>query len=99
MGLISDTDSEKIRAHFEESLTAPVEIVMFTERESLIIVPGKQNCETCKQTEELLEEVVSLSDKLKMTVLEISAAKEEADALGIDRVPAFDLQDASLSAA
>lgn len=95
MGLISESDREKIRAHFDESLTGPVEIVMFTERESLIIVPGKENCETCKQTQELLEEVASLSDKLKMTVLEISEAKEEADALGIDRVPAFVLNGAS----
>ena len=49
----------------------------------------------CAQTEELLKEVASLSDKLKLTVNEISSAKEEAFALGIDRVPAFVFKGAS----
>jgi len=66
MGLISDADRETIRTHFDESLTGEVQIVMFTERESPIIIPGKQPCEMCAQTEELLEEVAELSDKLKL---------------------------------
>ena len=41
MGLIADNDRETIRAHFDESLSGDVEIVMFTERESPIIIPGK----------------------------------------------------------
>jgi len=89
MGYISDTDRDAIRAHFDESLTGDVEIVMFTEHESPIIIPGKQACETCVQTETLLAEVVALSDKLTLTVHEISAARDEAAALGIDSVPSF----------
>ncbi len=95
MGLISEADSQAIRNHFTESLDGEVEIVMFTEHQSPIIIPGKQPCETCAQTQELLEEVASLSDKLKLTVSEISTAKEEAFALGIDRVPAFVCKGAS----
>jgi glutaredoxin-like protein len=89
MPIISDSDKETIRKSFEEGLTGEVEIVMFTERESLIIVPGKQPCEMCSQTQELLEEVAALSDKLKLTVHNISTAAEEAQSMGIDRVPAF----------
>ena len=89
MGFISDADKETIRSHFSEKLTGDVEIVMFTEHESPIIIPGKQPCETCVPTQEILEEVTSLSDKLKLTVHEISSAKEQAFALGINRVPAF----------
>src|SRR5437667_9018632 len=95
MGMIPEPDKETIRNHLSESLDGDVEIVMFTERESPIIIPGKRPCETCAQTEELLQEVASLSDKLKLTVNDISTAKEEADALGIDRVPAFVLKGAS----
>lgn len=95
MGLIADKDRETIRAHFTDSLSDDVEIVMFTERESPIIIPGKQPCETCAQTQELLEEVAALSDKLKLTVHEISTARDQADALGIDRVPAFVFKGAS----
>jgi alkyl hydroperoxide reductase subunit AhpF len=89
MGQISEEDRETIRTIFDERLTGDVEIVMFTERESPIIVPGKEPCEMCAQTQELLEEVAGLSDKLKLTVNEISSAREQATALGIDRVPAF----------
>jgi alkyl hydroperoxide reductase subunit AhpF len=95
MGLISEPDGETIRNHFSESLGGDVEIVMFTERESPIIIPGKQPCEMCAQTEELLAEVAALSDRLTLTVHEISTAKEEAEALGIDRVPAFVFKGAS----
>jgi alkyl hydroperoxide reductase subunit AhpF len=89
MSFISDADKESIRNHFSENLSGDVEIVMFTEHESPIIVPGKQPCETCAPTQEILEEVAALSDKLKLTVHEISTAKEQAFALGINRVPAF----------
>lgn len=89
MSFISDADKETIRNHFSESLSGDVEIVMFTEHESPIIIPGKEPCETCAPTQEILEEVASLSDKLKLTVHEISTAKEQAFALGVDRVPAF----------
>ena len=95
MAIISDNDRETIQRHFEESLNGEVEIVMFTERPSPIIIPGKQPCETCEQTQELLEEVASLSDNLTLTVHEISTAKEEAFALGINRVPAFVCKGAS----
>jgi len=89
MGLISENDQETIRNLFDENLTGDVDIVMFTERQSPIIIPGKQPCELCDQTQQLLEEVAALSGKLRLTVHEISKAKEEAFALGVNRVPAF----------
>jgi alkyl hydroperoxide reductase subunit AhpF len=89
MALISDKDVETIRSHFEENLESDVEIVMLTERPSPIIIPGKQACETCEDTQRLLEEVVGLSDKLKLTVHDVGVAKDEAVKLGIDQVPAF----------
>lgn len=95
MGIISDEDREALRNHFDETLGGDVEIVMFTERPSPIIIPGRQPCETCSDTQDLLEEVASLSDKLKLTVHEISLAREEAFAQGINRVPAFVCEGAS----
>ncbi|HKA20659.1 MAG TPA: thioredoxin family protein [Blastocatellia bacterium] len=95
MALISDKDRDTIRTRFDESLTGHVQIIMFTERQSPIIIPGKEPCETCAQTQELLDEVASLSDKLTLTVHEMSSAKDEAEAHGIDRVPAFVFKGAS----
>src|SRR5262249_7648591 len=95
MTLISDKDRETIRTRFDESLTGGVQIIMFTEHESPIIIPGKEPCETCAQTQQLLEEVASISDKLTLTVHDIAVAKDEAQSLGIDRIPAFVFKGAS----
>jgi hypothetical protein len=89
MALIPEKDQATIRAHFEEHLDAEVEIVMLTERPSPIIIPGKQLCETCDDTESLLKEVVALCDKLKLTVHDIGAARDEAIKLNLDYVPSF----------
>jgi glutaredoxin-like protein len=95
MTLISDSDRETIRKHFEENLTGDVDIVMFTERESPIIIPGRQTCQTCKETQRLLEELTALSDKLRLTVHDVSTATEQAASYGIDRVPAFVIEGAN----
>ena len=95
MAIISDRDQEFLRKHFEENITSSVEIVMFTQRSSPLIIPGKQPCETCEQTEELLKEVAELSDNIDLTVLDIASAATEAAAHGIDRVPAFVLKGAA----
>jgi len=89
MALISDKDREAIQKHFEEQLESNVQITMFTERSSPIIIPGKEVCETCDQTQELLEEVAATSDKIALDVHEIGESREKAAELGIDRVPAF----------
>ena len=95
MALISDNDQQVIREHFDQRLTGEVEIVLFTERASPIIIPGKETCEMCEETQQLLEEVVALSDKLSLTVHELADAKEEAERYDIDRVPAFVLKGAA----
>lgn len=95
MAIISEKDQETIRNHFDENITRDVEIIMFTEQPSPIIVPGREQCETCEPTRQLLEEVAALSDYVKLTVHELSKAKEAAFALGIDRVPAFVIEGAS----
>ena len=95
MRMIAERDSQTIREHFNDNMTGDVEIIMFTERPSLIFVPGRETCETCEDTRMLLEEVSALSEKVKLTVHELAAAREQASDLGIDRVPAFVLKGAA----
>jgi glutaredoxin-like protein len=95
MPIISDKDQQTIREMFDLGLSSDIEIVLFTERPSLIIIPGKEPCATCADTQAILEEVSALSDKIKLTVREISEAREEAFANGIHRVPAFLLRGAA----
>ncbi|MEW6212257.1 MAG: thioredoxin family protein [Acidobacteriota bacterium] len=95
MPIISERDQETIRNHFDENIASDVEIIMFTEQPSPIIIPGKETCETCEPTRQLLEEVAALSDHVKLTVHELSKSREEAFSRGIDRVPSFVIEGAS----
>ncbi len=46
-------------------------------------------CEYCKITRELLEEVSGLSDKISLTVKDLVDDKEEARSYGVDKIPAI----------
>jgi alkyl hydroperoxide reductase subunit AhpF len=89
MALISERDRDTIRKHFEDELVGDIRITMFTEHSSPIIIPGREQCETCEQTRELLEEVAALSDRVELTVYELDKEPDKAAELGIDRVPSF----------
>jgi alkyl hydroperoxide reductase subunit AhpF len=90
MPLISEKDQQTLQKLFEE-LEGDVTITNFTQHESLLIVPG-QECDYCKETRELLEEVTALSNKLHLVTKDFVRDKQEADSLGVTRIPGFVLQ-------
>ena len=45
------------------------------------------DCQYCKETRELVEEVAELSDKVSVEVYDFETDKALADSLGIDKVP------------
>jgi glutaredoxin-like protein len=91
MALISPEDQATLKTLFERELDQDVTITYFTQRESVLIVPG-QECAYCKETRELLEEVTDLSDKLHLVVKDFVRDEQEARNLGITRIPAFVLE-------
>lgn len=92
MAMIEAEDQEKIREMFAQSLTGDVTITYFTQRESPLVLPGRHECGYCKETRELLEEVTSLSDKLHLTVKDFVSDEQEAQKMGIERIPAYTMQ-------
>jgi glutaredoxin-like protein len=71
----------QIRKDVTEALSDvanPVTFKVFTQ---------KFECQYCKETRELVEEVAELSDKVSVEVYDFEADKELADSLGIDKVP------------
>src|SRR5215467_14191499 len=96
MPMISPEDQQTLQKLFE-GLEGDVTITNFTERESLLIIPG-QECDYCKETSELLEEVTALSEKLHLETKDFVHDKQEADNLGVTRIPAFVLQGRSKGA-
>jgi glutaredoxin-like protein len=78
MGILAEKDREQLIKIFK-SLVNDVRIVMFTQ---------EFECEYCKVTRELLEEVSGLSDKISLEVHEFVKEAELAKNHGVDKIPA-----------
>jgi len=87
MAFLSADNLTEIKRLFE-GLTGDVRLIYFTQRESPLYIPGHE-CETCKDTRALLEEVAALSDKIKLEVHDFVAESQLAQEYGIDRIPAL----------
>src|SRR6266446_8202342 len=91
MTIISAEDRQTLQTLFAQELQDEVTITYFTQRDSVLIVPGQESS-SCKETRELLEEVTDISDKLHLTVKDFVRDEQEAQDLGITHIPAFILQ-------
>src|SRR6266403_1005768 len=87
MAFLSAENQNEIKRLFED-LSGEVRLIYFTQKESPLFIPGNE-CETCKDTRALLEEVAGLSDKITLEVHDFVADSAAAREHGIDRIPAF----------
>ena len=85
-------EQEYVRGRFGQELEGKVKIDYFTQRSSPLYVPGREQCVYCEDTRKLLEELASLSDKIVLTVHEFAEASDEAQKLGVDKVPGIVLR-------
>jgi glutaredoxin-like protein len=79
MPFLDEKTTQKIRTEFEK-LTNPVRLVYFTQ---------ELECEYCKDTHELIKEIVDLSNKLKLDVYNFAVDREMVDKYGVDKIPAI----------
>jgi glutaredoxin-like protein len=91
MGLIAESDRDYIRRLFAEQLVDDVDIHYFTQHESPLIIPA-QECEYCGVTRELLEEVASLSEKLRLHIYDFVKDDQQVKEMGIEEIPAIVLE-------
>ena len=87
MSLLSPADQEKLRESFDE-MTASVRVLFFSQT---------LDCEPCLQTQQILDELPPLSDKIIVEEVNFILEQDKAAQYGIDRVPALALvtEDAS----
>lgn len=85
-------EQEYIRERFASELTGKVRIDYFTQRPTPLFVPGREECVYCEDTRQMLEEMAGLTDKIDLTVHELSEAREEAARMGVDKVPGIVLR-------
>ncbi len=88
MPILSPADQEYLRQVFAERLRDPVTIVLFTQRVTQIRIPGYE-CATCRETNQLLEEVAALSDKLTLEMHDLLQDAELAKQAGVEEIPAI----------
>nr|HUM35066.1 glutaredoxin [Candidatus Saccharicenans sp.] len=69
MEMLNEEVRDFTRKKFAEELVNPVELIFFMEEKSPLIVPGQPvstDCQYCPEIKQLLEELSSLSDKIKL---------------------------------
>lgn len=79
MGLLKEKDKEFIKKEFLR-LRSDVTLIVFTQ---------ELECEYCRETRELVEEISALSDKIKPEVYDFAVDKEKIEEYGIDKIPAI----------
>jgi glutaredoxin-like protein len=80
MSLISEKDAAFLRQEFETQLVDPVKLVMFTQT---------IECQFCKETHQIVEEIAGLSDKITAELYNFVTDKATADLYGVDKIPAI----------
>ncbi|MBS1253984.1 MAG: NADH dehydrogenase [Anaerolineales bacterium] len=84
MTLIPDEERRLITEDFEAELSRPVKILMFTQ---------EFECEFCKQTRQLVEELSELSDNVTLEVYDFIADEDVAAKYNVDKIPAIVILD------
>ena len=80
MSMLLDEVKQEVKKKFDKELRNPVKLIYFTE---------KLECQFCKETHQLLDEIVTLSDKISLNVFNFAIDKEEVDKYKIDKIPAI----------
>ena len=82
MALLSDKDREHIKTMFRQ-LENEVTLTLFSQ---------DIECQYCRETHDILEEITKLSDKLKLNVYNFVTDKEMFEKYNIDKIPATVVQ-------
>lgn len=79
MPLLRDEDKDFLKKEFETKLKNPVTLINFTQ---------ELECQFCRETRQVLEEVAGLSDKITLEVYNFAIDKEKVAQYKIDKIPA-----------
>ncbi len=80
MAIIQPKDREFLQKKFAETLVNPVTLVMVTQ---------EFECQFCKETREIVEELAELSDKIQAEIYDFIADEDKLEPYGIERIPAI----------
>jgi glutaredoxin-like protein len=78
MALLSEQDQEQLRNEFA-GIQQPVKLIVFTQ---------EFECQYCRETRQIAEEVADLSEQITLEIYDLVANKEIAEQYHIDKIPA-----------
>jgi thioredoxin-like negative regulator of GroEL len=87
MPFLTDDDHSLLEERFSAELTEPVKVMLFSEKPSGLYVPGARTCESCKDAEELLTEVASLSSNFELEIHDVKAEPDVASKWQVTETP------------
>ena len=93
--LIPAQEKGRLKRDFRKHLKGEVVLRLYTQRPSVIAVPGR-DCRYCPQAQQLLEELAELSPGLKLEMVDFYAQPDTAREESIGRIPAIVLEAGSL---
>lgn len=81
-------EQELLRDRFATELTAPLRIDFFTQKQTGIHIPGREECLTCNDAQALMEELAAISGgRISLTVYDLYADHAAAVRNRVDKVP------------
>lgn len=89
MAILSTEDRDYLVKLFGERLMDDVSVHLYTQ--PVIVTAEERDCEACPPTQQLLEEVTDISDKLSLNVHAVSPQQRVTE-LGLSEIPAIVLQ-------
>lgn len=78
--LIPEEQRQHLIEEFKNKLVNPVRLIMFTQ---------EVECQFCSETRQLIGEVASLNDRVKVEVYDFVADAEKARMFGVEKIPAL----------
>ena len=86
--LIPASERPRLRREFRKHLKADVRLRLYTQRPSAIAIPGR-DCRYCPQTQQVMEELTALSNRLTLETFDYYIDRETAQADDVTRIPAI----------
>jgi glutaredoxin-like protein len=87
--LIPLREQELLREKFSRELASRVRIDFFTQKESSLLVPGRQPCQQCKPTRQMLAELAALTDMISLRQHIFEEDKQAVAQYQVERIPAI----------
>ena len=86
--IIPEKETQAIKEKLAEDLKKSVRLTLFVEPEATLAVPGRPPTLN-KETKQLVEEIVALSDKISLTAIDPAQETDVSQQFGVDKVPAI----------